>query len=63
MFGGFAKRDDTTSEDFRAVTMETSDDLIAAYYKALQEYREAVKTDQANGLLPQGESSGSDASV
>ncbi|KAJ6785525.1 hypothetical protein PWT90_03816 [Aphanocladium album] len=53
MFGGFAKRDEDSSAALDVAAEESAEDLIAQYYSALQEYRQAVKDDQANGLLPQ----------
>ncbi|EJP64764.1 phospholipase A2 [Beauveria bassiana ARSEF 2860] len=53
MFGGFAKRDEMGAVVASATDpKESAEDLIAVYYTALQEYHQAVKADQADGLLP-----------
>ncbi|KAJ2959423.1 hypothetical protein NQ176_g11117 [Zarea fungicola] len=44
VFGGVAKRAENAVE-------ESTEDLIASYYTALQEYNDAVDADIANGLL------------
>ncbi|KAM3438807.1 hypothetical protein NHJ13734_004005 [Beauveria thailandica] len=52
MFGGYAKRDEMGAVASAADSKESAEDLIAVYYTALQEYHQAVKADQADGLLP-----------
>lgn len=53
MFGGFSKRDESGPESLNGAVQESAEELIASYYTAMQEYRQAVKEDQASGLLPQ----------
>ncbi|KAJ3496082.1 hypothetical protein NLG97_g2928 [Lecanicillium saksenae] len=53
LFGGFAKRDEGNSTASEPETQESAEVLIELYYNAMQDYRKAVKEDQANGLLPQ----------
>ncbi len=52
MFGRYAKRDESGPEPRDTSVQESAEELIASYYSALEEYRQAVKEDQANGLLP-----------
>lgn len=56
LFGGFSKRDEEDGEisgEIDTTVEESAEERIAFYYHAVEEYREAVKQDQANGLLPE----------
>ncbi|ATY59256.1 phospholipase A2 [Cordyceps militaris CM01] len=50
-FGAYAKRDESGADAASAVPDEDADD-IAAYRAAVAQYEQAVKEDQAAGLLP-----------
>ncbi|KAM3515881.1 hypothetical protein MY11210_000421 [Beauveria gryllotalpidicola] len=52
MFGGYSKRDEMGTVASATDPQASAEDRIAVYYNALQEYHQAVKADQADGLLP-----------